>query len=241
MGIIVAEDVYNASLNFSDISHVIETGMNETYQRNVLWGCTESYRAEQNDTVPKSSAAEKPQMFYDTAVAELLYGGFDVNYIGLKGKIQKATFKFSVDKKWVSNNSVDIETVLLRRMSGNGWETVSTYLIGEDENNYYYSAVSNNLSTFAIVANSPPLICSICKPGDWSACKDGKQSRIGQECGPQTDYTCRPRAENRVCDVPLAEIPPTSMPLDVIIVPMIGLAIGAYLIITRKKPQRQLQ
>jgi len=174
-----------------------------------------------------------PPAAYVPDVGEFVYSAFSVEHVGLEGNLKEAILKFKVDKKWINVNTIDTTTVTLRRNVGGTWQILDTYLVDEDTDNYYYIGLSPGLSTFSIVATSPPLLCSICKPGDWSVCIDGEQTRLGQDCGSHTGYTCRPIVESRLCEVPTVPTPP-SLPLDIIIVPVIGLAVGSYVIFGRK-------
>jgi len=177
---------------------------------------------------------EIPTGSYDLGVAEFVYSAFSIEHIGLEGKIREAVLRFKVAKDWIQANAINPTTTVLRRQQENRWDVLKTYLIDEDANYYYYVSISPGLSMFSITATSPPLLCSICKPGDWSACIDGEQTRLSQDCGSHTDYTCRPIVESRPCEVPAVPTPP-SLPLDIIIIPIVGLAVGSYVLFSQKK------
>jgi hypothetical protein len=173
-----------------------------------------------------------PLTTYTPAVGEFVYGTLSTEHVGLEG-LKEVIFRFKVNKQWISANSIDVKTVTLRRNAENKWSILKTYIVDEDADNYYYVGISPGLSTFSIVATSPPLLCSICKPGDWSACIDGEQTRLGQDCGSHTGYTCRPLVESRPCEVPAVPTPP-ALPLDIIIIPIVGIAVGSYVVFSKK-------
>jgi len=174
-----------------------------------------------------------PIKTYTPDVGEFIYSAFSVEHVGLEGNLKEAMFRFKVSKQWISANSIDAKTVTLRRNAENEWSILRTYVVDEDADNYYYVGISPGLSTFSIVATSPPLLCSICRPGDWSACIDGEQTRLGQDCGSNTGYTCRPIVESRPCEVPTVPTPP-GLPLDIIIIPIVGIAVGSYVVFSKK-------
>lgn len=171
---------------------------------------------------------------YVLDVAEFAYSAFGIEYAGFDGDVREVLLKFKVDKRWVQANTIDVTTVMLKRLEGGQWKLLETYLTGEDSDNYYYLAISPGLSTFAVVATSPPLLCGLCKPSDWSACIDGEQTRMGQDCGSHNGYTCRPIVESRSCEVTTVPAP-VPLPIDIIIIPVVGLAVGSYLIFAKKK------
>jgi len=175
-----------------------------------------------------------PESTYAPKLGETLYQAFNLYHVGLEGKIRDVVFKLRVDKRWVDANEIDPDTVTLKREVGKDWNSLPTYSVDSDTDYYYYLSVSPGLSTFAIVATSPPLLCAICETGSWSQCVNGEQTRLTNDCGSHTGYTCQPVVEKRACEVPIPPAVP-SIPLDIIIVPVIGLAIGSYLVFGRKR------
>ncbi|MEM5804733.1 MAG: PGF-pre-PGF domain-containing protein, partial [Candidatus Aenigmatarchaeota archaeon] len=150
------------------------------------------------------------------------------------GNIENVSVQFKVGKDWVAENAVDPSTVTLaHRADGGEWEELETTPVGEDAENYYFSAASTGLSTFATVAVSMSLQCqAVCVSGEWSECMNGEQSRIAMSC--DENYKCVPHVEKRKCGVEEQPSVP-KLPLDIIIIPVIGLAVGSYLIFSRKR------
>ena len=59
---------------------------------------------------------------------------------------------FKVAKSWISENSIDVSTIVLSRYSGGVWNELPTTQTGEDDTYFYFEAISPGLSFFAITA-----------------------------------------------------------------------------------------
>jgi len=65
--------------------------------------------------------------------------------------LEYANIKFAVEKDWVTQNNIDVSTIKLNRFS-NGWVTLHTVKVEEDEKNFYFEAETPGFSLFAITA-----------------------------------------------------------------------------------------
>lgn len=63
--------------------------------------------------------------------------------------ISKADVEFFVTKKWVSDNRINVSTIILNRLSGN-WTRLATAKTGENPENFYFSSSVPGFSYFAI-------------------------------------------------------------------------------------------
>ncbi len=64
--------------------------------------------------------------------------------------VKSAVVTFQVQKSWITENGAKNQ-VLLKRLKGSSWETLSTSVTDEDDNYVYYKATSPGLSYFAVV------------------------------------------------------------------------------------------
>ena len=116
---------------------------------------------------------------------------------------------FRVNKTWISENSIDANTVKLYRWNGS-WQALPTSRTGEDENFFYFSAVSPGFSVFAISGERmvEPKKCPPCPgPTPWSECVNGKRTRINYVCSAETNYECKMIVEEEPCEVKEEEKP----------------------------------
>lgn len=67
--------------------------------------------------------------------------------------IDKATIRFRIPKKWISENNIDPATMRLWRYTNNQWVELPTQAVGEEENFYIYSAETTGFSIFAVTGS----------------------------------------------------------------------------------------
>ncbi len=80
-----------------------------------------------------------------------VYQYLEVKYEGLKeDNIRGAKVKFEVAKKWVQDNSLQKNNVVLKRYSGDQWSVMRTRLVSESASAITYEAELTGLSVFAI-------------------------------------------------------------------------------------------
>ncbi|MEM5878898.1 MAG: PGF-pre-PGF domain-containing protein [Candidatus Aenigmatarchaeota archaeon] len=60
---------------------------------------------------------------------------------------------FQVEKSWISENNIDVNTIALYRLSNNTWRKLQTIKINETSEYYQFRAISPGLSLFAIAGN----------------------------------------------------------------------------------------
>ncbi|MBN1502387.1 right-handed parallel beta-helix repeat-containing protein [Candidatus Woesearchaeota archaeon] len=95
------------------------------------------------DTIPKTI----PQLSKQSCcISEIEIENIENN------DLESATIKFPVEKKWISNNNLDKETVKLNRYSTQ-WEELETNYVNEDNLNYYFESVTPGFSIFAVTAD----------------------------------------------------------------------------------------
>lgn len=95
------------------------------------------------NTNARSQAALLPQDIIRNALILVNHTNVlddDINYV---------TIRFRVSKSWISDNSIDINSITLFRFDS-VWEPLLTYYVTEDPYNYYYQAESLGLSLFMI-------------------------------------------------------------------------------------------
>ena len=66
--------------------------------------------------------------------------------------VNKAEIAFKVEKKWLVDNSLDINSVRLARFHADSWQKLTTTLSKQDSTHAYYHAETPGFSTFAVVA-----------------------------------------------------------------------------------------
>jgi len=98
-------------------------------------------------------SAEAPE---STPQAGLIYSYFNLGSENLENQLDSLTIKFWVDRSWLEQNNVDLQTVKLMRYSDGDWQELSTQQSGESASSVYFSASSPGFSTFAIVAEQKP-------------------------------------------------------------------------------------
>jgi len=161
---------------------------------------------------------------------------YNVTSTGLEGKVKSIIFKFKVDKRIFTELNLDPKnvTIVFSKCSIPLWNDMPTYLVKEDLQYYYYIAISPSLSVYAIKVQ--PLVCQCPAPSDWSLCMNGIRSRLFYDCGQHTGNACVSQVESRACD---EEVPhPTGLPIEtIVVVPIIGLAVGGYIFYIRGHPK----
>jgi PGF-pre-PGF domain-containing protein len=89
---------------------------------------------------------------FRSEMREEIYRCFDIKKYNLDNEdIKEGKIRFSVNKKWIDENSIDENRVFLKRYKSNLWEKLVTRLIEEDSEYYYYEAENNGFSLFSIV------------------------------------------------------------------------------------------
>lgn len=79
------------------------------------------------------------------------YGYFEISGENIEDKdIEKVTIQFKVEKSWIDDNNIDVNTIKLNRYSEGKWSALTTVRIDEDGTYFYFEAESLGLSTFAI-------------------------------------------------------------------------------------------
>lgn len=70
--------------------------------------------------------------------------------------ISKASLNFQVEKSWLNGKSATKDQVVMKRLSGSSWDTLTTTQTDEDDKYYYYKASSPGLSYFAVALQEKP-------------------------------------------------------------------------------------
>jgi PGF-pre-PGF domain-containing protein len=67
-------------------------------------------------------------------------------------QIENVTIRFRVEKSWIAQNGIDIQTIALNRYdpATGDWTPLPTMFLSEDDTYAYFSAVSPGLSVFGI-------------------------------------------------------------------------------------------
>jgi len=109
-----------------------------------------------------------------------VYQAFEITGINLNTtNMANATIQFRVNKTWVTDNGINASRLRLYRNPPNSttWSRLTTTLIGQDANYYYYSAVTPGFSIFVVFLEQ--VECEVdnarcfenqvqlCDNGDW--------------------------------------------------------------------------
>jgi PGF-pre-PGF domain-containing protein len=70
-----------------------------------------------------------------------------------EGNMKDMKISFAVLKKWVQVNDVEIGDIHLNRHNNEKWQVLETEMTGEDDDFYFFEAVTPGFSPFAITAN----------------------------------------------------------------------------------------
>lgn len=74
-------------------------------------------------------------------------------YIGETG-ITTMTFTFTVEKKWVEQNKLHTNTIVMMRYHNDTWANLNTTFVNESEEFLYFKAETPGLSIFAVVGDT---------------------------------------------------------------------------------------
>ncbi len=110
-----------------------------------------------DDVSLKLTTVSKPEETY----SEKVYKYVTIEHAALSDdSITNVKIKFSVDKKWLTDNNINSSDVVLVRYGINGWTPLNTNLTREsdDGTEIFYLADSPGLSLFAISKNIPPVV-----------------------------------------------------------------------------------
>jgi methanogen extracellular protein (TIGR04279 family)/PGF-pre-PGF domain-containing protein len=67
--------------------------------------------------------------------------------------IENAVVGFKVSKEWITENHIDIDTIILQHFNEKQWESLKTEKVGEDDGYIYFKANTPGFSPFAITAS----------------------------------------------------------------------------------------
>ena len=76
----------------------------------------------------------------------------NINVGKVSGEIAGANIAFKVEKKWLSQNNIAKDNVMLARFSEGAWQQLETTVLNGDDDFVHFSARTPGFSTFAIVA-----------------------------------------------------------------------------------------
>ena len=79
------------------------------------------------------------------------YQLFEVEATNLDS-LTSATFEFEIPKAWLTSNNIDVSDIVVKRYT-TSWTNILTTYIGENGNNYKFTAVTPGFSIFAITGN----------------------------------------------------------------------------------------
>ncbi|MCP3682811.1 MAG: S8 family serine peptidase [bacterium] len=95
--------------------------------------------------------------------------------------IDSAKIKFQVNKSWISDNDLDVDTVALKRYANRTWNKLPTKKLSSDSDFYYFEADSPGFSLFSVTADkkknetveetvAPVAVCGdgVCDPSENS-------------------------------------------------------------------------
>jgi len=67
--------------------------------------------------------------------------------------IENAIVGFKVNKKWITENNINMDTITLQHFNGDQWDSLNTGKVGEDDEYTYFEAETPGFSPFAITAS----------------------------------------------------------------------------------------
>jgi methanogen extracellular protein (TIGR04279 family)/PGF-pre-PGF domain-containing protein len=67
--------------------------------------------------------------------------------------IENAIVGFRVSKEWITENNINMDTIVLQHFSGDQWDSLNTEKVGEDKEYFYLEAEPPGFSPFAITAS----------------------------------------------------------------------------------------
>jgi putative hemolysin len=70
-----------------------------------------------------------------------------------EGNMKDMKISFAVLKKWVQVNDVETGDIHLNRHNNEKWQVLETEMTGEDDDFYFFEAITPGFSPFAITAN----------------------------------------------------------------------------------------
>jgi PGF-pre-PGF domain-containing protein len=69
--------------------------------------------------------------------------------------VQNVTYNFTVNQSWVAQQNISGTAVSLFKYEGGGWISLPTSFEGQNSTSYFYSAVSNSFSGYAVSYSAP--------------------------------------------------------------------------------------
>ncbi|MEM7825859.1 MAG: PGF-pre-PGF domain-containing protein [Candidatus Aenigmatarchaeota archaeon] len=194
---------YSFSFSLKNLSSFIPLYVEIPFEKNlsivaIILETTKNL-AELNLTVER--IFEKPPYITSPSDNEYIY----LNITSSSSDIFRVKFKFKIEKSWFRDNRIsNISQIAMFRFKGN-WERLSTLLIYEDPEYYYYYSECFGLSLFLIGSYREEITipyCPLCpKDTEWTVCVNNEQSKIRYICGNETSYQCLPIVEKRACEV----------------------------------------
>jgi PGF-pre-PGF domain-containing protein len=158
-----------------------------------------------------------------------IYQALNISVSGLDNdQIANATVQFRVNKSWVDSQrrATEEDILLFRKNDRTGrWTALNTIYLSEDEDFYYYSAITPGFSTFVIFFGMYE-----CEPGAVRCFEDQTQMCLGNATWLVTEK-CRYGCENGVC----VETPLQSKIFYTVIIAIVsaGILIAFYFVLMR--------
>jgi len=82
------------------------------------------------------------------------YKYFDIQTKNLEeNDIDSATIRFKVDPSWIKQNQLSTKEIILQRFTNGFWSALPTTFVERDAEYYYFDAITQGFSYFAITAN----------------------------------------------------------------------------------------
>jgi hypothetical protein len=136
-------------------------------------------------------------------------------------EIESAKIKFRVNKSWMNENEVNSESIKMKRYD-ESWISLPTFKIGEDESSFFYEALTEKLSVFAITGEVVEVEV---------------EEKVKIEEAPEIKLPSPPLpAETQIPPTPISTPAPTEKPIPgfEVLFAIAGLLIIAYLSGKRK-------
>ena len=151
--------LFNSSSGRYDFHGTVGPKAKIALSRSVLNGLNISFSAQGlqvNITISNSSALPsgvRPPVYPPYQFIQI-NGSVGTGKNNIDLYVSKAVYNFSVPVSWLAQHGASAANILLLKYSQGGWEPLSTSIVGSNSTYYFYSAVSNSLSDYAITYNT---------------------------------------------------------------------------------------
>jgi PGF-pre-PGF domain-containing protein len=125
-------------------------------------------------TITKLNSTQGAELRISLRRNGALYEAYDINATLSNQNISNVEINFKVNKTWLVNQNTTVNNVRLYRYVNNRWTRLTTTLMGQDSQFYYFSAISPGFSTFVVFFGEFE-----CDPGETRCFENQAQLCLG--------------------------------------------------------------